>query len=330
MRISSLTALVLLSLAGQAALAQDHPAAATPAAPATPTAQLKIGDPAPALSIETWVKGEEVKGFEKGKVYVVEFWATWCGPCVVSMPHISQLQDEYKSRGVTFVGVTSVDPRNSLEKVKEFVKKKDADIRYTIAWDKGQETTKAYMEAAGQNGIPCAFVVDQKGSVAYIGHPMELDPLLPQILAGTFDPAKAARALEQQQARNEFMRAYAKALRTDPAKAYDLATRSYDAILHDDAESLNSVAWLMVDPDRKVEKKDLDLALKAATRANELTGFKDSATLDTLARVHFTRGEVDKAIELQEKAVSLAGGQMKDELTKALVEYKDFKAARGN
>ena len=61
-------------------------------------ASLKVGDPAPALKATKWLQGTEVKSFEKGQVYVVEFWATWCGPCIVMMPHMSDLQQEYKGK----------------------------------------------------------------------------------------------------------------------------------------------------------------------------------------------------------------------------------------
>jgi thiol-disulfide isomerase/thioredoxin len=53
--------------------------------------QVKIGDPAARLKGLQWVKGGPVK-LQKGNIYVVEFWATWCPPCRVSIPHLTKLQ----------------------------------------------------------------------------------------------------------------------------------------------------------------------------------------------------------------------------------------------
>ncbi len=58
------------------------------------TGELLIGDPAPQISIGKWVKGNPVESFAKDQVYVVEFWATWCGPCLANMPHLASLQTE--------------------------------------------------------------------------------------------------------------------------------------------------------------------------------------------------------------------------------------------
>jgi len=316
---------------------------------------LKPGDKAPALTIEKWLKGEPVEKFESGKVYVVEFWATWCGPCVQSMPHLSQVQKDYKSKGVTVISTTSEDPRNTLEKVEKMVKDKGDTMSYTVAWDKGRTTNKAYMDAAGQGGIPCAFIIDKTGTLAWVGHPMEMEIPLDMVVDGTWDskksPAELEKANTELQAALEKMQDDPKAglaafetaskkypklakpygdavamvmLKTgDYDKAYPMIAKIVDeAIAEKNEQKLNAIAWSIVDPEGDVKKKDLDIALKAATKADEFAGSKDAAIIDTLARVHFLKGDVKKAIELQKKAVGLAEGEMKAELEKSLKEFE--------
>src|SRR5258707_7964049 len=82
-----------------------------------PEPSLKVGDPAPKLKADKWLQGSEVTEFAADKVYVVEFWATWCGPCIVMMPHMSEMQAEFKDKGVTFIGYTAKDANNCKEKV---------------------------------------------------------------------------------------------------------------------------------------------------------------------------------------------------------------------
>ena len=65
---------------------------------------LGVGDPAPKLDVKSFVKGEPIKSLEPGKLYVVEFWATWCGPCRVSIPHLTELQKKHVD--VVFIGVS--------------------------------------------------------------------------------------------------------------------------------------------------------------------------------------------------------------------------------
>lgn len=339
--------------------AQQPPAkpAEEPAKQAEKKTVLSVGDKAPALAIEKWVKGSPVASFEKGKVYMVEFWATWCGPCIKSMPHVSELQKEYGAKGLTVIGVSSADSRgNSLDKVEAMVKDKGDTMGYTVAWDTERQTSTAFLDAANQNGIPCSFLVDQNGLIAYIGHPMKIDATLAQVIAGKHD-IQALAAAYKLKAENEVkVAALSKRINTaarkqdwngaltaadellalDPQqasslvpfkfnilamelndldRAYALAAEYADGKGKDDIGLLNGLAWMIVDPDSKLDRRDLVLAQRMAERAVELTKSKDAAILDTLARVHFTKGDLKKAIEIQTQAVALdkkLGGTLKE------------------
>ena len=156
------------------------PAAPT-SAPAAAVMPTKLGDAAYPLTGLTWVKGEPVK-ITPGKVYVVEFWATWCPPCRMTIPHLTELQAKYKDR-VTFVGISQEQPGV----VKTFVSDQGDKMAYTVAVDVAGEVDKGYMRAFGQSGIPHAFVVDAAGKIVWHGHPMSpIEEVLDQVLDGTY------------------------------------------------------------------------------------------------------------------------------------------------
>lgn len=138
---------------------------------------LKVGSPAPKLQTGEWIQGEPVKEFAKDKVYVVEFWATWCGPCVATIPHLDELHEEFKDKGVVFIGQNVWEQDTA--KVKPFVAKMGEKMSYRVALDDVSAEKKGFMavnwmQAAKQNGIPAAFVVAKDGNIAWIGHPATL------------------------------------------------------------------------------------------------------------------------------------------------------------
>lgn len=158
---------------------------------------LGIGSKAPALDIEHWVQDgngffKPIREFEEGKVYVVEFWATWCGPCINSMPHLAELQNKYRGNGVQIISVSD----ESLDEVKDLLGKKNDDVgktfaeitaAYSLTTDPDRSVYKDYMDAAKQQGIPTAFLVGKTGLVEWIGHPVEMDQPLAAVIEGKWD-----------------------------------------------------------------------------------------------------------------------------------------------
>ena len=163
---------------------------------AAPT--LKVGDPAPKLQPGKWVQGTPVKDFQKGKAYLVEFWATWCPPCRASIPHLNEIYEKYKDKGLVVIGQNCSERDDS--GVAAFVKKMGDKMTYRVALDnktsnKEGTMAKTWMAAAGLDGIPSAFLVDTKGNIAWIGHPMALkNKVIEEVLAGTYDAHQVAQA----------------------------------------------------------------------------------------------------------------------------------------
>ncbi|MFQ3457967.1 TlpA disulfide reductase family protein [Bradyrhizobium sp. UFLA01-814] len=160
---------------------------------------LRMESPAPPIKVQSWLRGQHLKKFQPGKMYIVEFWATWCGPCVEAMPHLVQLQEQYRDRGLGVIGVAASESAPTADeartKLEAWLTEKFPKLNYRIAFDYSGEMNKLWMEPSFSVGIPTSFVVDRDGQIAFIGHPTRLDDVLPKVLDGiwrTSDEAKAA------------------------------------------------------------------------------------------------------------------------------------------
>ena len=317
---------------------EPAPAPTAPDAPETVTPQ-DIGTPAPApaetpeptqgqpgqkaaaLEGLTFVKGSPVT-LTEGTVYVVEFWATWCPPCRESIPHLTEIQKRFKDKGVTVIGISD----ESSDTVKPFVEKQGDTMNYTVAVDTEGKVNAGYMRAFGQNGIPTAFIVDAKGTVVWVGHPMSgLDEVLAQVVEGTFNAETYAKAKAEREAAErrlyEMYQQYFMAVQNGSAieQTRPIAEKFIEA---GHTEALNAMAWQILEQDGP--GADTEIALKAAEKANTQTHGENPMVLDTYALALFKNNKVAEAVTAQEKAVALAGDneQMQADLKARLEEFR--------
>lgn len=152
--------------------------------------KLTPGMAAPKLEVGGWAKYEAPK---PGRFRVVEFWATWCGPCIQTIPHLTELAKKHKDK-VDFVGVSVFESGNDdavkIAKVKKFVTDFGDKMDYRVAYDTPTGTMgQTWMNAAEQPGIPTAFIVNEKNEIVWVGHPMAMDKPLEDAVAGKLDVA---------------------------------------------------------------------------------------------------------------------------------------------
>ena len=239
----------------------------------------------------------------------MEFWATWCGPCKTSIPHLTELQT--KNPSVTFIGVSILE--QDQDKVKPFVEEMGDKMAYRVAVDSVPDKDKInegamaknWLSAAGEDGIPCAFIVNMEGKIAWIGHPMELEKPLAKIVAGTWNPNEAREekrpAAELQAKLTKAQSKLQSALRSsDPKKvvavideifgevpeaepmfslqkltalikldeqekALDYAKKLVVSDLSRQTQGLNALAWTIIDPDAGIKPNSKLVAFAVET-----------------------------------------------------------------
>ena len=138
---------------------------------------------APKLSVGKWLKGTPITDLKEG-IFVIEFWATWCGPCKEAMPHLSELAKKHPT--VTFIGISIFEDDEPAQNIQTFVDKMGDKMGYNVTMDKSGLMAKSWMTASKKKAIPATYVI-KNGIIQWIGLPGDLAKPLEQINNGTFD-----------------------------------------------------------------------------------------------------------------------------------------------
>ena len=153
--------------------------AAPPKSPAAPTVRLE-----PAKVIDDKLFGREQREIDgrvfrladyRGRVFVVNLWATWCVPCRLEIPGFNKIYEDYSARGVEFVGLTAEDPTNDAGKVSAYAR--EMKVKYKLGW-LDYETATAL--TGGRLVLPQTFVVGADGRI--LMHVRGYNPRVPEMV----------------------------------------------------------------------------------------------------------------------------------------------------
>tara|TARA_B100001121_G_C18634405_1_gene595958 strand:+ start:100 stop:1137 length:1038 start_codon:yes stop_codon:yes gene_type:complete len=320
-----------------------------------PREKLKVGDLAPSNTLSAVTVHKQIGNVADiaGKPLVIEFWATWCGPCKKSIPHLSKLQKKYGTDRLNIIGVTYPDKAQTVEQIDRFVKKQGSRMDYWVVSDEGK-MSKDWMQAAGQNGIPCAFIVGDRGRIQFIGNPNDrkFEDILDKVVRGRYDHVVMEKTkghlVEIERAREmknweQYYKLTDDVISIDPIIFYNLHLDRFDVELmerenpakaYESAKALavnrqddpELLAWMAehiaLSPSIPDDKRNLDVALLLVESARKGGDPKDTALMTSEAKIRMARGEVDKAVSLQRKASWSAPESRKEEYKRLYQEYK--------
>lgn len=250
---------------------------------------------APALTVSEWFDTPPV-AIEAEGVVIVELWATWCGPCIDAMPHLSALAEHYEGQ----VAVAAIsDERERV--VSRFLSRREA-FSFSAGVDPSGATTQRFKAIDQAGGIPRTYIVED-GEVVWSGHPMEIDPVIATVVSGQWTPEHA----ERYRMLPELLESYFSDVssgKTSQAATTGAKIAAYGELY---PGILNNFSWIIL-TEVADSSRDVSLALAAAEKACEQEP-ENAAYLDTLAVALHQSLRLSEAIAVQERALAaLADG----------------------
>lgn len=336
---------------------------------ATSIAAPQIGEKAPPVKVAKWINQQPAalpgeKGADK-HVFIVEFWATWCAPCRVSIPHLAELHRKHEKDGLLILGISNEE----IETITGFMSaemtdprdgtKKKVDMPYYVGADDEMATQAVWLKDVP--GIPHAYIVDRQGLIAWAGNPLDpdadLDGVLEKVLAGEYDVEAAKnRAVADKKYKELFaglnlayrskdgdkvFKILDEMLAVKPKELHPYLIKRHLLSEFDRADEIpawnkrildafkDSPADLKQLVEEQLSKptadRDAGLIVPAAVFANRAAENRDAQALQLLATVQRECGMLDAAIKSQTAALALADEEAKKEISATLEYYKNLK-----
>lgn len=324
-----------------------------------------IGDPAPLPESGTTIVGPPVDSWPDDRYTLLIFWSPFVGGTAEHLARLGEVDEAHDHiQGISI----ALGPRDRSEAILADLPGRDPRIPRTIV-DEDGVWRQAFLEPIGITSLPAVVAIDRAGLITFHSTLESVLRPLSQIVADTWDPTAFRTDALEYSARMNLMETIEKGrslarrdqitwndvlaivregLELDPRNT-PLLVKEFDILLADADRpeeayevgrriveaypkspiTLNDLAWHVVSfPNVRV--RDLDFALEVSRRANALQGWMDYGQLDTLARIHWMRGEEAEAVRLQRKAVSMAPDTWYGDSTRAnLNAYTDGILAPG-